>query len=149
MEFPGGQLRERREALGLSVRDVYRKLHVPVEYVVALEAGDIDGLPDECYAVGFARTYATFLELDANRYADTLKGAIRQVRLADTSARTVRLQQSFPWMQGVLTWAAIVGVVLATWMAYSLIVRPQADGTEDRVEAGTEELHVPDFEWEP
>ena len=69
-EFPGDILRARREARGLTLTDVHRDIHVPVAYIRALEAGDLDALPETTYAMGFLNTYCHFLELDPEPLAD-------------------------------------------------------------------------------
>ena len=66
--FPGHELREQRQELGLSPSDVYRKTRIPMRYLSAMEEGDVSSLPPMCYAQGFVKTYCAFLGLDAERY---------------------------------------------------------------------------------
>lgn len=61
----GALLRARREALGLSLDDVQAATHIRTGYLEALEQNRWDHLPAEVYAVGFLRTYARHLGLDA------------------------------------------------------------------------------------
>ncbi|MDR5709038.1 MAG: DUF4115 domain-containing protein [Armatimonadota bacterium] len=60
----GEFLRRRREALGLTLEQVYAELRIPVKYLEALEEERFDLFPASHYARGFLRSYATFLGLD-------------------------------------------------------------------------------------
>ncbi len=58
-------LRHAREQNGLSVFDVADVLRIRPAQLRAIEAGRFDELPGMVYAVGFVRTYAEYLGLDA------------------------------------------------------------------------------------
>src|SRR6516165_10235027 len=60
----GGELRQRREALGLDLADVAAALRIKRPYLAALEAGHPEQLPGAVYAIGFMRAYADYLGLD-------------------------------------------------------------------------------------
>jgi cytoskeletal protein RodZ len=60
----GSRLQRQRELLGLSLDDVERHTHVKRHYLVALEAGDLEGLPSPVQGRGMLNNYATFLGLD-------------------------------------------------------------------------------------
>ena len=62
----GEELREARIALGISVEDAATQLRINRRYLVALEEGRVKDLPGAAYAVGFVRSYATALGLDAD-----------------------------------------------------------------------------------
>ncbi len=61
----GDELREEREAKGLSLDDVRRSLGVPVHYLEAMEGVDSPLVADAFYVVPFLRRYADFLGKDA------------------------------------------------------------------------------------
>lgn len=61
----GQILRGRREALGLDERAIASRLCIRRDLVVAIEAGDHARLPGRPYALGFIRSYALLLGLDA------------------------------------------------------------------------------------
>lgn len=77
MPFPGSEIRQRRESLGLSVYEAYRHTRVPVKYIEIIERGDVAALPGECYSVGFLRTYCQFLEIDPDPYVDCMRAMSR------------------------------------------------------------------------
>ena len=62
----GEELREARIALGVSIEDAATQLRINKRYLQALEEGRIKDLPGAAYAVGFVRSYATALGLDAD-----------------------------------------------------------------------------------
>lgn len=62
----GELLAEARRARGLTVKDVESALKIRAKHVQALERGEATGIKGEAYAVAFLRSYATYLELDAD-----------------------------------------------------------------------------------
>ena len=62
----GSQLRKQREALGLSLPEVERYIHVRLHYLEALEDGRIDRLPSPVQGRGMLSNYARFLNLDGD-----------------------------------------------------------------------------------
>ncbi len=62
----GEELREARMALGHSVAGMAEHLRIRRVYLEALEEGRLRDLPAPAYAVGFVRTYATALGLEAD-----------------------------------------------------------------------------------
>jgi cytoskeleton protein RodZ len=77
----GERLQRQRELLGLSLDDVERYTHLRRHYLIALEAGNLEGLPSPVQGRGMLNNYATFLGLDPDplllRFAEGL-----QLRLA-------------------------------------------------------------------
>lgn len=69
----GALLREAREASGRSVADVVASLRIRRVYLEAIEDGRFDELPGAAYAVGFVRSYATYLRLDAPTLVERFK----------------------------------------------------------------------------
>src|SRR5271157_1327051 len=60
----GAGLREVRERLGWKLPDVAEALRIRLEYLTAIEQGDLSPLPGPAYRVGFIRAYAQILGLD-------------------------------------------------------------------------------------
>jgi cytoskeleton protein RodZ len=61
----GAFLREARETTGRTVLEVAENLRIRRVYLEAIEDGRFDELPGATYAVGFVRSYASYLRLDA------------------------------------------------------------------------------------
>ena len=81
----GERLQRQRELLGLSLDDVERHTHLRQHYLIALETGNLEGLPSPVQGRGMLNNYATFLGLDPDplllRFAEGL-----QLRLAARQA---------------------------------------------------------------
>ena len=66
LEEIGAELTKTRAERDLSVADISATLRLTPAHIEALERGDIDALPAATYAVGYLRSYANHLGLDAN-----------------------------------------------------------------------------------
>jgi cytoskeleton protein RodZ len=66
----GSSLREARIRRGVELAQVEAKTHIRTRYLTALEDERFDLLPGAAYARGFLRTYADYLELDAELFVD-------------------------------------------------------------------------------
>ena len=64
--WPGQRLRQAREALNLSQRDVARQLHLNEGLIQALEDNNEQALPAKTYLLGYLRNYARLLNLPAD-----------------------------------------------------------------------------------
>jgi cytoskeleton protein RodZ len=84
----GDLLRQQREALGLSLRDVAEALKIKLAYLAALEAGRPDLLPGPTYAIGFVRAYGEHLKLDGNEMLRRFK--------AESTALDTKPDLAFP-----------------------------------------------------
>jgi len=62
----GEEIREARLALGITIEDAANRLRINRRYLAALEEGRIKDLPGPAYAMGFVRSYASALGLDAD-----------------------------------------------------------------------------------
>lgn len=60
----GQQLRQAREARGLSLADIALTLKLGQRQVASLEGGDWNGLPGQTFIRGFIRNYARLMQLD-------------------------------------------------------------------------------------
>lgn len=85
----GAILRERREAMGVTLAEVEVATRIRQKFLAALESDEWDLLPGEVVGRGFLRNYSTYLGLDPNEMierrraiADEFLAAV----LADTSA---------------------------------------------------------------
>lgn len=105
----GGDLRAARERLGWSIEMVAAELRIRQPHLDALEAGRIDLLPGNAYAVGFLRTYAALLGLDPDEIVRRFKAEAAEVNRRTELAFPVPLPE-----RGMPAGALILlGVVLA------------------------------------
>jgi cytoskeletal protein RodZ len=63
----GAQLREAREAHGLTLTRLSQRTRVPEKALAAIERNDKSGLPPHPFSRGFVRTYAAEVDLDPDR----------------------------------------------------------------------------------
>jgi len=69
----GQYLRAHREHMGYRLEDVSASINIRAAQLRAIENGQIEMLPGMTYAVGFVKTYASFLNLDANAVAQKFR----------------------------------------------------------------------------
>ncbi|WP_233128257.1 helix-turn-helix domain-containing protein [Maricaulis sp. W15] len=69
----GERLRDARQKLHLTLSQAAERTRVRADYLEALETMDPRGLPARAYAIGYLRTYANFLHLDASGMVDQFK----------------------------------------------------------------------------
>lgn len=75
----GSRLRTAREAKGLSLGQVAAQTRISQRALSALESGDFAALPGRTYAIGFARTYARMVGLDAEAVATDVRRDIDSI----------------------------------------------------------------------
>ncbi len=54
----GQRLRQARESLGMTLADVARRTNIDIKYIIAIEKGEWDRLPNIIYARAYVKTYA-------------------------------------------------------------------------------------------
>lgn len=75
----GADLRAAREARGESTADVAHQLRLRESYIDAIETGNFDALPGVTYAIGFLRSYARYLRLDADDLIQRFKDEVSDI----------------------------------------------------------------------
>ena len=119
----GADLRAARERIGWSLQDIATALRIRLQYLEALEAGRIDELPGNAYALGFLRTYAVALGLDPNEVARRFK--------AEAAAVNEKTRLAFPVPvpeRGVPAGAVVLLGVLLAVGAYAGWYRLSGEG---------------------
>ncbi len=82
------ELSRARQARGIDLHDAARELRIRYEHLGALEERRFDELPGPTYVIGFLRSYAAYLGLDAQDFVARFK--------AETSAFGARQKLDFP-----------------------------------------------------
>jgi hypothetical protein len=91
----GEWLRHRREELEISLEQAEADTRIRIQYLQALEAGNLKALPDQVVGRGFLRNYAAYLELDPQETADRYAAIF-----APTEAETPAVAESSPFDSG-------------------------------------------------
>ena len=141
--FPGQILRERREALGCSLPDLYEHIHVPAQYIDALESGRLRDLPSPTYVLGYINSYCEFLSLDPQAFLERYRACMHcgEPPVRRRGAPAFRIPGQRPaWVDGMITWGAICAILCLGWFAFSIVVKPMAEPPATPLEAGTMEL---------
>lgn len=140
----GNRLRARRVDLGLSREEAYKNFRVPLTFICAIEEGYIEGLPPPIYARGFIKTYCESLGLSAHSLLDAYEDQLNRPLGAFSRLRIARRAHRPAWFDDAVTWTAIAGVVILSWVSYSFIVRPGASRADSSVQAQSVELPIND-----
>ncbi len=125
----GAGLREVRERLGWRLGDLATNLRIRLEFLEAIEAGNLQALPGVAYRAGFVRTYARALGLDPEEILRRFRAA---GELHDSAKAEIRFIAPVP-DSGVPKGAAILlGAVLllagyGVWYHYSSAQRRMAE----------------------
>jgi cytoskeleton protein RodZ len=122
LETVGQDLRAARLRRGDDLATVSKALKIRKDHLEALEEDRLDSLPGKTYAIGFIRTYAQYLGLDAAAFVERFKQEIagRTEEQAQTPAAPSldeeprRLPQGWRWM-------GLVVVVLLGYGAWHLL----------------------------
>ena len=136
----GADLQAARDRLGWGIADVAASLRIRAPYLSALEQGRLGDLPGPAYAVGFLRTYATLLGLDADEMARRFRA-----EAAEVNGKT-RLQFPAPVSErGVPAGAVVLLGVLLAIGGYFAWYRLSGDGAgPERITAPPERLLAAD-----
>ncbi len=124
----GAYLAAVREDLGLTIEDICERTHIKPAFVAAIEEGDAEALPSRPFAIGFVRSYADALGLDAAAVVARFKDEAADAGLQDRDAisEAPRLAASptpgEPKDMSLLAVAAVL--VFIIWCAWH-ITRPR------------------------
>ena len=118
----GQQLANARKSLNLTVKEVAEFFHLPVTTIEAIENNDFEKLYGVAYATGHVRSYANYLNLDADKLIenDPFLGVIPALEMEDLdlSQTTERKRRPFGFRTLVVRlviFALITGVAIVGW----------------------------------
>lgn len=126
LETVGQDLRAARQRRGDDLATVSKALKIRKDHLEALEEDRIESLPGRTYAVGFVRTYADYLGLDATQAVERFKTQI--AGRTDDVMPTITVIDEDENRRLPQGWKIIAAVVLllCAYGAYHLLV-PAAD----------------------
>jgi len=111
----GEQLKAERERQELSLSDLAAKTRVPMRHLDAIEKSDFGALPGTTYTLGFARSYANAVGMDAAKVNADLRAELAQGGHDGYQAPTQNYEPADPSRvpPRKLAWtAAVVGVII-------------------------------------
>lgn len=130
-ESAGEFLRNARLAAGLSYEAISDATKIKVVHLEAIESGASDKLPATPYAVGFVRSYARYLGLDAEALAAQFREDAQAVDSETAAPSPARLasaadeSKSGARAASVFAIAAIIGFII--WAGAQILGKPRAD----------------------
>jgi cytoskeleton protein RodZ len=126
LETVGQDLRAARQRRGDDLATVSKALKIRKDHLEALEEDRIESLPGRTYAVGFVRTYADYLGLDAAQAVERFKTQI--AGRTDDVTPTITVIDEDDHRRLPQGWKIVAAVVLLLFAygAYHLLV-PAAD----------------------
>src|ERR1700760_1074054 len=110
LETVGQDLRAARQRRGDDLATVSKALKIRKDHLESIEEDRIEALPGRTYAVGFVRSYADYLGLDASQCVERFKAEIAGREHADTAQQVTvidedehrRLPQGWKIIAGVI-----------------------------------------------
>ncbi|MEP7349644.1 MAG: RodZ domain-containing protein [Sphingorhabdus sp.] len=149
----GEQLKAERERKSLTLADLAARTRVPMRHLEAIEKSDFAALPGTTYTLGFTRSYARALDMDAAKLSAELRAELAQGGYDGYQAPTQNYEPTDPARvpSRTLAWtAAAIGVLVVAayllWRSYSLddapVTAPQTTApsvvaTQQTPDAGT------------
>ena len=113
----GARLCARRESFGLSLSDMSETTNIREDYLVAIETQDDAALPAIGYTLGFVRTYAKALGMDAGSAVKEYKAeaALTDMPLRDAPHVILRRQLRLPRGSVSALTVASVALMIGLW----------------------------------
>jgi hypothetical protein len=139
----GNSLREARERQGLGYPEIELATKIRAKYIRALEEEDFTSIPGDAYIRGFLRTYAEYLGLDGDVYADEYASRFitswrDELPPRPERRRILRRRRPFERRAVLLVLAGIVLVAILVFAAFRI------PGSSTHVPGiGTKQQHSP------
>jgi cytoskeleton protein RodZ len=140
----GERLRKTRESLGLSLSQVATETRILQQWIVALEEGALDRLPNDVATRGFIRNYCQFLDLPSNEILDQYRrerGLGNPIQIVPTSSMVAKQSFVLPSFFGVFfVTMALIGI---TYAIFSIVGRIGTSQIAQRPEITVIDLTTP------
>lgn len=109
----GAQLRAARQSLNLDIAQVAAETRIPRRHLEAIEEGEFEALPSRAYAIGFSRTFAKAVGLDAAAITDAVRAELADGPMRRT-ATSPAMEPGDPARlpSAGLAWAAAAAVLV-------------------------------------
>src|SRR3989344_8749546 len=121
-ETLGDILRERREALNLSLDELADTLRIPPKYLRRIERGEWKALPSEVYRKGFLKKYSAALGMDSEEvlelYREDQERAVPPTFAKIARPRWNTLKETLYSLSPRLWRRALIAVVFAAILGY-------------------------------
>ncbi len=116
----GDRLRAAREKKRMALEDIASQTRIPLRHLQNLEAGNWTELPAATYTIGFAKSYASAVDLDRTEIGEDLRAEMGGQRFDTSTSEVFEPADPARTMPKWLVFAAIGGIVLVvlamTWL---------------------------------
>ena len=124
----GEILKERREELGLDLKEVAHSLRIQYEYLKALEKNDLEKLPPDVYTRAYIREYARFLNIEpGNLLAEYAKQQMSTNAVIQAEAPPAQKRLCFPRVGLLIPLFILVVVIIVIYLPGMISVK-KTDG---------------------
>lgn len=120
----GNTLREARTRQGLSIHDAEEATKIRTRYLQALEQEDFEVIPGSTFVMGFLRTYALYLQLDADALVEEYLSQhdpqfmdchrLPTIRMRSRSSRSPSSRSSYV----VVAILALIIILVLAWIGW-------------------------------
>ncbi|MGZ2412671.1 cytoskeleton protein RodZ [Sphingomonas sp. F9_3S_D5_B_2] len=133
----GERLRAAREEKGLSLEDVAAQTRIPRRHLESLEQADWDNLPAPTYTMGFAKSYASAVNLDRTEVGEQLRTEMGGTGAPATATEVFEPADPARTMPRWLVLAAVAAVILVVAVMSWLSNRSLDQGNDTDAPAAT------------
>lgn len=113
----GEILKEKREELGLDLKEVAHNLRIQYEYLKAIENNEVKKLPPDVYTRAYIREYARFLNMEAGTLLDEYaKQQMSAQAVIQTEPPPVQKRFAFPRKVLLIPLLIVIVVISAIYL---------------------------------
>lgn len=118
-------LKEKREALELTLKDIFQRTRISVVNLEAIENGDLHLLPVPIYTRNFIKTYARTLDIDSKPILESYEDYLRSLQIAETPSpenvpenisflAKIGQYKAYLWTAAILIFIVIVSLFISS-----------------------------------
>ena len=140
----GAKLKQRRELLSLSIKEIHENIHIREEHLTAIEQGQFGQLPSPVQARGMLVNYAEFLNVDTDALLSEYTDALQLQRLEkqkelpqkgrrsakELSPTALRLKNFFSLDLLIITGLFLIFAIFVVWGVNRIL----GDNTPEAIE---------------
>lgn len=144
----GQTLKAKREKKKLTLEDVSKKLFIKEIYLQALEDGHYYAFPSRVYGIGFLRTYAKFLGLDADLMVAEFHAETSDIKDAPLDMPVIEKHLALPSKRTLTIVSLCILVLVVVWFTVATLITTDIFkvAQPDQMPAPTQEEVVPQEE---
>jgi len=114
-------LKEKRKALGLTLKDIFQRTRISIVNLEAIENGDLHLLPVPTYTRNFIKTYARTLDIDSKPILENYENYLSSLQIAETLSpenisflSKIGQYKAYLWTAAVLIFIVIVSLFISS-----------------------------------